>query len=815
MAKTTTAKAAKSGTTTKSKTVKTVKKKNVEEGPKKILVIVESPSKAKTINKYLGSRYKVEASVGHIKDLEKNNISVDIDDNFKPKYVTVRGKAPLVKQLKDDASKAKEVLIATDPDREGEAIAWHIANELKDKNDNIKRVLFNEITKNGIAEGLKNPRGVDEQLFMSQQARRVVDRLIGYQASPFLSRALLSVTSQSLSAGRVQSVALRLICEREEEITNFKPIEYHNIFADFSDPKSAILETRLIAFDGKQIKNPDNTISPEDEKALSALHYIHSKAQAEELIARIKKEKFEITDVIKKKVTRRPQAPFTTSSLQQEAARRLHMKGSRTMSIAQKLYEGVSIGSETVGLITYMRTDSVRLSEESRDAAREFIKQTYGANYVPAQPPQYHTKSQNVQDAHEAIRPTSAMRTPREIAQYLDRDEYRLYELIFNRFLASQMAPAILDQTSVNVSGGDFVFRVSGSIIAFKGFLAVYDDIKDDSSSNNTQPGDENSSTVLPEYLAKGMPMQLNKINDAETATKPKPRYSEASLIKELDERGIGRPSTYASIVATLFDRDYVSQENSRALIPTELGIEVNKVLTEAFPDIINVDFTAKLEHDLDVIADGETTYEKTLQDFYKPFKEELDEAAKSDKFGKIICEKCGGEMVIKVSRGGRFLACSNYPECKNTRPLPRANQPAKEEPVLAEGVTCDICGKPMYIRTSRYGKFYGCSDYPKCKGIKPFDYGIKCPNCADGKIIERFNPRTHKSFWGCSNYPDCHFISNFQPVNKTCPDCGSNYMEIHFRKADSEWQKYLVCPKCKHQEDYVEEEKKDAEKNI
>ncbi len=505
----------------------------------KTLVVVESPSKAKTINKYLGNKYIVEASVGHIKDLEKHKLGVDVENEFQPKYVTVRGKAPLIKSLKKLAAGAKEVLIATDPDREGEAIAWHIADELKKDNKNIKRVLFNEITKTGIKKGLNEPREIDVKLFMSQQARRVVDRLIGYQVSPFLSRAMLSKTSQSLSAGRVQSVALRLICEREEEIRNFSPINYWNINADFIDDHKAVLKTRLVAFDGKSLKNPEGSAGSkiETEQAdidnyLKNLHFIRDEKQAHSLIERIKKETYSIKDVIKKKAKRNPQAPFTTSSLQQEASKRLGFSNKKTMMLAQRLYEGVNVGADgAVGLITYMRTDSVRISVDAEVAAKEYIVKTFGDEYVPAQVPKYSSKSSNVQDAHEAVRPTTMDYEPRNVSQYLDRDEFRLYELIFNRFLASQMASAILDQTTVNITGGDFVFRANGSIIAFKGFLAIYDDIKEE--AKNADDSEKVSGTLLPDYLKEGMPLDLKKADNTMSSTKPKPRYTEASLVIE------------------------------------------------------------------------------------------------------------------------------------------------------------------------------------------------------------------------------------------------------------------------------------------
>lgn len=762
----------------------------------KSLVIVESPSKAKTINKYLGSKYKVEASVGHIKDLAKHNLGVDVEDNFKPRYVTVRGKAPLIKQLKKDASAAKEVLIATDPDREGEAIAWHIAELLKDDNPNIKRILFNEITKTGVKKGLDEPREIDNNLFMSQQARRVMDRLIGYQVSPFLSRAMLNITSQSLSAGRVQSVALRMICEREEEIRNFVPINYWNIYADFADDKNAVLKTRLISFEGKNIKNPEG--SAQNNEDYKQLHYIKSEEQAKNLIELIKKENFEISEIIKKKVKRNPQAPFTTSSLQQEASKRLGFSNKKTMVVAQRLYEGINIGEDgAVGLITYMRTDSVRVSADAEDNAKEFILKNFGKEYAPEKTPKYSGKSSNVQDAHEAVRPTTINYVPANIAKYLDKDELKLYQLIYNRFIASQMAPAIIDQTTVNVSADDFVFRATGSIIAFKGFLAIYDDTAED-KARNADEDDKTSGGILPDYLQEGLKLNIQNINNSKSSTKPKPRFTESSLVKELDDKGIGRPSTYASIVGTLVDREYVLLLN-KSFEPTELGINVCKILVNNFPQLFQVKFTAEMENELDIIAEGRTTYEKTVSHFYVPFKKALDKAEKSDAIEKIICDKCGSEMVIKVSRNGRFLGCSNYPECKNTKSLPKGEMEQKEKPVIAEGVVCDECGKPMYIRNSKYGKFYGCTDYPKCKGIKQIVIkGVRCPKCKEGNLSERFSPKSRKVFWGCTCFPECDYITNYEPVARPCAKCGNKYLEIRFKKSENGWEKYLSCPECK-----------------
>ena len=766
---------------------------------KKTLVIVESPSKAKTINKYLGKDYIVHASVGHIKDLESFRLGVDIKNDFAPKYVTVRGKNDLIKKLKELSKDAEEVLIATDPDREGEAIAWHIAEEVKKQNDKIQRVLFNEITKTGIQKGLKEPREIDTKLFMSQQARRVMDRLIGYQVSPFVSRAMLSKTSKALSAGRVQSVALRLICEREEEIRNFAPIQYWSILADFNTESQQTLKAKLVAFEnpnGKNntIKNPEGSGAGKDEEEtkkiqdnLSTLHYIKSLEQTTDLIARIKKETYNIDDITKKEIKRNPSAPFTTSSLQQEASKKLGFSNKKTMQVAQRLYEGVTLGEEgEVGLITYMRTDSFRIAPEAITAVREYIADTYGDKYLPAKENFYAQKKANVQDAHEAIRPANMLHKPSAVKSHLDRDEYKLYELIFNRFVASQTAQAVIEQTTINIKGGEFLFRTTGSVIVFDGFMAVYSEGKDEN--------DEKEDDIIPAGLLKQQPVTLKRTTKQESQTKPKPRYNQASLVKELDENGIGRPSTYANIVTTLQDRKYVDLDK-KVFMPTELGMDVNSVLLKNFPELFSVDFTADMEKELDIIADGNMTYLEAMKIFYGPFSKSL-KVAESSEMPEIPCEVCGAPMVIKVSRRGRFLGCSKYPECTNTKPLPSDKK--KEEPQIAEGVTCDLCGKPMYIRDSKYGKFYGCTDYPTCKGTKPIVSNVTCPKCGKGKLAEKYSPKSRKKFWGCSEYPSCDYLTNYEPLNEKCPKCGNYYIEMRFKKVDGEWAKYKTCPACK-----------------
>lgn len=799
----------KSETTAKKSTSKKTTKKISNEASGKTLVVVESPAKAKTINKYLGKDYVVEASVGHIKDLGKFNLGIDIENNFEPKYITIRGKADVIKNLKNLASKANDVLIATDPDREGEAIAWHIAEEVKKTNSNIHRIIFNEITKSSVQKSLAEPRDIDMDVFMSQQARRVMDRIIGFKVSPFLSQALIEKTTATLSAGRVQSVAIRMICEREEEINAFEPIEYWSIGADFISENKDIVKSKLVAFDGQSIKNPEGSKKGENEEAttkiknhLNTLHFIKNENEATGLLKRIKQQNYKISEIAKKQIKRRPSSPFTTSLLQQDASRKLGFSNKKTMMIAQKLYEGINVGAEgSVGLITYMRTDSVRISPEAVDLCRKFIAKTFGNEYVPETIPAYSSKSTNMQDAHECIRPTTIHFTPEYLKPHLEKDELSLYELIYNRFVASQMTPAVIAQTTVNISSNslsanstpEFTFRATGSVIVFKGFLAIYDYQVEDENEANTR---------LPQSLAENQKAVLDKLDPVRSATKPPARYNEASLVKSLDELGIGRPSTYAQIVSTLLDREYVDI-HSKAFIPTELGFDVYKVLVDCFPDLFNIDFTARMEADLDLVADGNMTYVSLLNDFYQPFTQSLAKAeAKSKAENKgLKCELCGGDLVIKVSRRGRFLGCSNYPNCTNTKPLPSSGgkiETEKKEPVLAEGITCDLCGSPMYIREGKFGKFYGCSKYPECNGIKPFLSDLHCPKCEEGFLVERFSPKTRKKFWGCSRYPDCNYITNNEPLSEECPHCHNPMLEIRYKKVPEGYEKYKQCPKCK-----------------
>ena len=759
----------------------------------KSLVIVESPSKAKTINKYLGKNYKVIASVGHIKNLPKSKISVDFEDDYKLTYEVIPGKEKVIDELKQLAEGAEKVFIATDPDREGEAIAFDIAGEVKDKNSNIFRVLFNEITKKGVEEGINNPLQIDEKLVSSQQARRALDRIVGYKVSPFLWKVIY----YGLSAGRVQSVALRLICDREAEIRKFIPSEYWSILADFKDrDKNKVFESKLISRNDTSFKFNGDDPRIKDEK------------EADDIVADLNTKLFKVSDIIKKEVKRNPYPPFTTSSLQQDASVRLRFAPKKTMMLAQKLYEGIDIGEEGLtGLITYMRTDSTRLSEDAVTEAREFIKNKFGNDYVPASPKVYSKKKENTQDAHEAIRPTSVLRTPESLKDDLTPDLYKLYDLVWKRFVACQMQNSVSDQITVLIdSSGESVngkplnsyqFRTTDSTIKFKGFLALYVDVFEEEKED---PEDE---FAIPSEIEIGDLLDLKELFKKQHFTNPPPRYTESSLIKQLDNLGIGRPSTYAMIVSTIINRTY-SDLKERKLYATELGETVNKLLAAHFNDVINVKFTALMEEELDKVAEGELTYKKVLHDFYKPFNidlEELNEKTKEIKESliektDIECDKCGGKMLIKWGRNGRFLSCGSYPNCKNAKPLPGEQE---EHQWLAEGKICGTCGAPMVVKSSRYGKFLGCSNYPDCRNIQPITLGIKCPKCKDGEILERKALKSKKTFFGCTRYPDCDFISNSKPRETKCEMCGNSYMLEKYSKKKGE---YLECPECKHKVD-------------
>jgi DNA topoisomerase-1 len=761
---------------------------------KKSLVIVESPAKAATINKYLGKDYMVEATVGHIKNLPKSRLGIDIENAYHPEYITIKGKAKIINKLKGLASQSKDVFIATDPDREGEAIAWHIAKEIDSKNKNIKRVLFTEITKTGVSEAMKHPREIDDSLVNSQQARRVMDRLVGYKVSPFLWRTVY----RGLSAGRVQSVALRLVCERESEINSFLPVEYWSIVGEFKTNVSEPFYAKLVKIDGKEIIVPD-------KETLRKVHKGHRQDQsttvgdersAQSYIEDIKTKQFAISDVQKREVLRNPPAPFITSSLQQEASRKLRFPAKRTMMLAQQLYEGIEIGEEgAVGLITYMRTDSTRLSHESVLAVREYIYNNYGGEYLPREA-RIFKKGKSSQDAHEAIRPTSVAYTPKEIGKYLTKDLLELYSLIWNRFVACQMSAAVVDQTSVLIEGGGYLFKATGSVYRFRGFLQVYDE-DSEGNGDSLEEDEEVARSRIPSTLLSGQPTVLLSLFPHQHFTKPPARYGESSLVKELESLGIGRPSTYALIVSTIQERGYVEQKERR-LYATALGMDINRILTHNFPDLFNVKFTARMEDELDTIASGKQTFKKVLDDFYVPFIQSLNHVeTKTDSIRESVqeatqetCEKCGRPMIVRWGRHGKFLACSGYPDCKNAKSLENDGQPSAR----ATGEKCELCGGDIVVKRSRYGFFYGCSNYPTCKNTKPITLGIKCPRCGEAELTERRTKRK-KVFYGCARYPACDFASWDRPLNSACSICGSNYLVEKFSQGKGN---FVKCPACK-----------------
>ncbi len=759
----------------------------------KNLVLVESPAKAKTINKYLGKDFIVEPTVGHIRNLPKTKLGVDVDKGFEPQFVTIRGKGDIIKKIKNLAAKSDKIYIATDPDREGEAIAQDIADILNGKaKDNIYRVLFNEITKTGVKRAMESPRSIDVNLVSSQRARRVMDRIIGYKMSPFLWKAVIELSgSQSLSAGRVQSVALKLICDREAEIEKFIAIEYWSIKAIFSNNKKEDFKAKLFSVDGKDIRiKPKPEMSNEEwEEFIKEYVAIPDEKTAEDFYNRIKaKDSFLISNITKRNTKRNPSAPFITSTLQAEASRRLYIRPKQTMRIAQNLYEGVDLGKEgLVGLITYMRTDSTRISEEILPQVRDFIKDNYGQDYLPEKANYYEKKNKiNVQDAHEAIRPTSLKYTPQFVKSFLDKKSFQLYELIWNRFVASQMNPALMETTVIEVSAGEFLFKAFGSAVKFNGFLQVYVEMYE--PKENVEEKDEYRNVQIPLGLEKGQELILDDLQKSQHFTKPPARFTESSLIKELESKGIGRPSTYSLIVSTIQDRKYVDQVE-RKLIPTKLGKVVNGILVKNFPDIINEDFTSGMEGELDQIASGEINYVNVLNDFYYPFSNALKKV--ENEVEKIICDVCGHEMIIKVGRYGKFLACSNYPECKNIKSLKEAAAQNQEPEYTGE--ICEKCGGKLVFREGKFGRFIGCENYPDCDFIKNISLGVKCPKCGEGDVVERKSKRK-RIFFGCSKFPKCDFVSWYRPIPQECPNGDSQYMEKRYTVKKGN---YLKCPKC------------------
>ena len=752
----------------------------------KSLVIVESPAKAKTIAKYLGKDYTVKASVGHIMDLPKSKLGVDVENNFEPKYIVIKGKAPVVKELKTAAKKADRILIATDPDREGEAIAAHVAEVISGsiKHEEVYRVLFNEITKKAILLAIEHPGKVDANKVDAQQARRILDRLVGYQISPILWKKV----RRGLSAGRVQSVALRLIVEREEEIKAFVPEEFWSLTALLEGKLPPQFEAKLLRKDEEKLRVKNND-------------------EVQKILAGLQGAAYTVAKVDKKERRRNPVPPFTTSKLQQEGGRKLGFTSKRTMGIAQSLYEGVDVGKEgTVGLITYMRTDSTRVSKEAQDEARELIANKYGKEYVPEKPPVYAV-AKSAQEAHEAVRPTSVLREPDAIKQYLEPDQYKLYKLIWNRFVASQMNPAIIDQTSVDIKAGAYTFRATGSVVKFPGFMAVY---MEEKAEDQAPSEEENGEAVLPP-LTEGETLALIKLDPKQHFTQPPPRFSEALLVKTLEEKGIGRPSTYAAIISTIQERDYVQKVENK-FRPTELGVLVCDLLVNHFPVIMDVAFTAKMEEELDKIEEGQMPWVSAVKDFYKPFNESLEKAQAEMKDFKaeltptdIACEKCGKPMVIKWGRNGQFLACSGYPECKTTRPFIRKeNGEVEAAPEETTDELCPKCKSPMVVKRGRFGKFLACSRYPECNHTQGMSTGVACPE--DGGMLVERRSRFGKMFYSCANYPDCKFATWYKPVPRACPQCNAPFLVEKYSKKTGP---YIACLKkeCGYKEEPKSEE--------
>ncbi len=730
----------------------------------KSLVIVESPSKARTIKKYLGRDFRVEASSGHLVDLPSSSLGVDIKNDFKPKYTVIKGKTKYLENLKKASRDAEKVYLASDPDREGEAIAWHIANRL-DLWDKVHRVLIHEITEAGVRDSMNRPLEINTDRFESQQARRILDRIVGYKVSPVLWKKV----RKGLSAGRVQSVALRFVVDREREIKNFKPREYWTLDAlvkRSADPDADAFTASLNMFRGKKAK-------------------IENAQQSEDIVSALSGKDFVVGEIEKKERKRKPLPPFITSTLQQDSSKKNRFSVKKTMLVAQGLYEGIELGSEgPVGLITYMRTDSVRASDNAVAEARDFISKNYGGGYVPKRPNTFKVKK-SAQDAHECIRPTFPSRRPEDLKKFLTEDQYKLYSLIWKRFIASQMTPAVYDQTRVDITAGEAVFRATGNVMKFPGFTAAYEEATEKEETSNTGKNskrDENKR--LPELSKKDV-LSLLKLDPKQHFTQPPPRYSESSLVKELEEKGIGRPSTYASILSTIQDRGYAERQKGR-FVPTSLGFSVNDFLVEGFPGIMNEEFTARMESDLDRVEEGEVHWVELLRGFYDGFSKSVTRAEEEIEGRKleiptdIECDKCGASMVIREGRYGQFLSCSAYPECKSAKDFTRAEDGEiivgkKTDPEICDDIECDKCGAPMVIKEGRYGQFLSCSKYPDCKNPKEFTRqdgkivikqkeapevreDIKCEKCGKPMVVRRSR---RGRFLGCSGYPKCKSTLN------------------------------------------------------
>ncbi|MBU0479637.1 MAG: type I DNA topoisomerase [Proteobacteria bacterium] len=743
----------------------------------KSLIIVESPAKARTLQKYLGKSFTVKASVGHIRDLPTNSLGVDVENDFEPKYVTIRGKSKIINELKSAASKADEIFLAPDPDREGEAIAYHIAESLKKTNKPIHRALFHELTKKAILNAIENSTELNYKLFEAQQARRILDRLVGYQISPLLWEKV----RRGLSAGRVQSVAVRMICERDQAIRDFKPEEYWTISTRFEGALPPPFLTQLDSFDGKKITAKKNRIE--------------NQARADEICQYIKGAEFKVGTVDKKRKKRHPSPPFITSSMQMDANRKLRFSAKKTMTLAQKLYEGIELGAEgPTGLITYMRTDSTRISDDAITGAREYIAGAFGADFLPDTPNIYKTKK-SAQDAHEAIRPTNVDHTPEKMAGFLDKDMLALYALIWKRFVACQMAPAEFDQTTISVNSERCTLKATGSVMRFLGFMKLYVEATDDNpASDKGENSDPDTDLLLPD-LQENEPLTLMETIPAQHFTQPPPYYTEATLVKALEDNGVGRPSTYAAIISTIQDKEYVLLAKRR-FEPTDLGRLVNDLLVTHFPTILDVEFTAGMEKQLDQVEDGSRKWLTLLQDFYGPFRETLETARQEMKSVKkatiptdIPCELCEGKMVIRWGRNGEFLACENFPTCKHTQDFTKDENNtvipvAKPEPEKSDEI-CEKCGKPMVFKQGRYGTFLACSGYPECRFIKAQSTGVKCPeeNCS-GEIVQKVSKKG-KVFYSCDRYPKCSFAVWDKPVAEQCPDCGAPFLVEKITRKD------------------------------
>ena len=735
----------------------------------KDLVIVESPAKARTVQRFLGNRFVAKASLGHVRDLPKSQKGAQVagvaveDGSFTPTYRVTNGK--IVSDLSKVAKDANTVYLATDPDREGEAISWHLMHAAKIPQNKVKRVVFHEITQDAIDEAFENPREIDQDLIDAQQARRVLDRIVGYRLS---GDVLWKKVRRGLSAGRVQSVALRIVVDREGEIEVFVPEEYWTIDATLSkrprNGSEAVFKASLHSVKGVRgkIKIPDQDTS-------------------DEIVADLKPAAYAVSNVRVRESKSRPAPPFITSTLQQEAWRKLRFTARRTMAVAQQLYEGLPIGSEgSVGLITYMRTDSTNIAAQALQETAEYIKRKFGPDFTPARPRVYRRKVKGAQEAHEAIRPTSVMREPASIRRHLSNEQARLYDLIWKRMVASQMSDALFDSTNVSIdasdtlSGRQYQFRATGSVLKFAGFRAVYMEGSDDGSES-----DDSANPPIP-HLAAGEELDCLEIQPEQHFTQPPPRFTEASLVKALEEQGIGRPSTYAPTIATLLDRDYVVKESGR-FNPTKLGKAVTGLLVEHFPDILDIRFTARVEEELDDIAEGEREWTPVIREFYLPFDRSIEKAVKEaervprellDEETDEVCEKCESPMVIKSGRFGRFLACTGYPECKSTRPIESDEERAVRERVSEETEEiCEKCERPMAVRTGRNGRFLACTGYPECKNAKPFPVGASCPDCESALVERKQRGRNGRVFFGCENYPSCKFAAN--PLAQPCPDCG------------------------------------------